>query len=76
MLAVAVERGRIARELHDVIADGVSVIVVQAQAGPHLIGDPPANDRRLPRDRVERARRARRAPPLLGILRSGDSHAG
>src|SRR5213080_4105191 len=39
-LAVAEERGRIARELHDVIAHGVSVIVVQAQAGPHLVAEP------------------------------------
>ena len=38
-LAVAEERGRIARELHDVIAHAVTVIVVQAQAGPHLLAD-------------------------------------
>ena len=71
-LAVAEERGRIARELHDVIAHGVSVIVVQAQAGPHLIGDP---QRAIGvfraiessgRDALVELRR------LLGILRSGD----
>ena len=71
-LAVAEERGRIARELHDVIAHGVSVIVVQAQAGPHLMNDP----QRLRgvfhaiessgRDALVELRR------LLGILRSGD----
>src|SRR2546421_4376323 len=71
-LAVAEERGRIARELHDVIAHAVSVIVVQAQAGPHLVDDPP----RLlgvfhaiessGRDALVELRR------LLGILRSDD----
>jgi signal transduction histidine kinase len=71
-LAVAEERGRIARELHDVIAHAVSVIVVQAQAGPHLI-----NDRQRAtgafhaieasgRDALVELRR------LLGILRSED----
>jgi signal transduction histidine kinase len=71
-LAVAEERGRIARELHDVIAHGVSVIVVQAQAGPHLVGD---QERVLDvfraiesngRDALVELRR------LLGILRSED----
>ena len=71
-LAVAEERSRIARELHDMIAHAVSVIVVQAQAGPHLMDDPP----RLlgvfhaiessGRDALVELRR------LLGILRSED----
>ena len=70
--AVAEERGRIARELHDVVAHSVSVMVVQAQAGPRLLGD------------VEQARGVFRAIEasgrealvelrrLLGILRTGD----
>jgi len=70
--AVAEERGRIARELHDVIAHNVSVIVVQAQAGPHLLDDS---------DRVRNVFRAIEASGrdalaelrrLLGILRSED----
>jgi signal transduction histidine kinase len=71
-LAVAEERGRIARELHDVIAHSVSVIVVQAQAGPHLVSD----TKRVVgvfqaiessgRDALAELRR------LLGILRSED----
>jgi signal transduction histidine kinase len=71
-LAVAEERTRIARELHDVIAHGVSVIVIQAQAGPHLLGDPERvrgvfrSIESSGRDALVELRR------LLGILRSGD----
>jgi signal transduction histidine kinase len=71
-VAVAEERARIARELHDVIAHGVSVIVVQAQAGPHLLGDPErvrtvfGSIEASGRDALVELRR------LLGILRSED----
>ena len=71
-LAVAEERARIARELHDVIAHGVSVIVVQAQAGPHLLNDPERirsafhSIESSGRDALSELRR------LLGILRTGD----
>lgn len=71
-LAVTEERGRIARELHDVIAHGVSVIVAQARAGPHLVDEPERVTsvfraiESSGRDALAELRR------LLGILRSED----
>ncbi|MFD8482625.1 sensor histidine kinase [Kitasatospora sp. NPDC059673] len=35
--AVAEERGRIAREMHDILAHAVSLMVVQAEAGPLVV---------------------------------------
>jgi signal transduction histidine kinase len=70
--AVAEERGRIARELHDVVAHSVSVMVVQAQAGPRLL-DEPQRARGAFRSIEASGREAlvelRR---LLGILRTAD----
>jgi signal transduction histidine kinase len=40
--AVVAERNRIAREMHDVVAHHVSLMVVQAEAGPVVIGRHPA----------------------------------
>jgi len=43
--AVAEERARIARELHDVVAHGVSVIVLQARGGRRVLDEDPAEAR-------------------------------
>ena len=71
--AVAEERGRIARELHDVIAHSMSVIVVQAGAAEQILEHDPARAREALRsirragtDALEEMRR------LLGILRHED----
>ncbi|OKI24201.1 hypothetical protein A6A07_04695 [Streptomyces sp. CB03911] len=39
--AVAEERGRIAREMHDILAHAVSLMVVQAEAGPVVVRSDP-----------------------------------
>lgn len=45
--ATAAERAAIARELHDIVAHAVSVIVVQAQAGSRSLPDDPTTTARL-----------------------------
>jgi len=55
-LAVAEERARIARELHDVVAHAVSVMVLQVGAVRHKLPDSVADDRDALRG-VERAGR-------------------
>ena len=68
--AVAEERGRIARELHDVVAHGVSVIAIQADAAeaaldrdPELARTPLRTIRASAKEAMEEMRR------LLDVLR-------
>jgi signal transduction histidine kinase len=72
-LAVAEERVRIARELHDVVAHAVSVIVVQAQAGQRVLEGEQTSAREALGSIESTGRQAlvemRR---LLGILRKED----
>jgi signal transduction histidine kinase len=70
--AVLDERTRIARELHDVIAHSVTVMVVQAQAGPRLLGD--ATQARGAFESIESTGREALAElrRLLGVLRTAD----
>jgi signal transduction histidine kinase len=55
--AIAAERVRIARELHDLIAHNVSVVVVQSVAAKGVLEDQPARARE-PLAHIERGRQA------------------
>ncbi|MFI7393214.1 sensor histidine kinase [Streptomyces tendae] len=65
------ERGRIARELHDVVAHHMSVISIQAQVAPLLVKDPPDELREnlagIRQNALEALTELRR---VLGVLRS------
>ena len=72
--AVAEERLRIARELHDVVAHSMSVIAVQAGFGEYVIDDQPAKAREAlgaiqatSRDALDEMRR------MLSVLRQADT---
>ncbi len=72
-VAVAEERGRIARELHDVVAHAVSVMVLQVGAVRHRMPDSDAEDRAALTN-VEQAGRTALAEMrrLLGAMRRDD----
>jgi len=74
--AVTVERGRIARELHDVVAHNVSMMVVQAGAARRVLdGDQPHVSAAL--DAIARTGRQTvdEMRTLLGVLRDHDDPA-
>jgi signal transduction histidine kinase len=71
--AAAEERARIARELHDVIAHNLSVVVIQAGAAQRVLDEQPDEAREALRQvevtgRVAMTEMRR----LLGVLRKGD----
>ena len=76
-IAAAAERARIARELHDVIAHNVSVMVVQADGASYALRSEPARTAQALTAISQTGRQAlAEMRRLLGILRSGDEQAG
>jgi signal transduction histidine kinase len=75
-VAVAEERGRIARELHDVVAHAVSVIVLQVGAVRHRLPEDAATEREALRN-VEEAGRTALAEMrrLLAAMRDDEDAA-
>jgi signal transduction histidine kinase len=75
-LAVAEERARIARELHDIVAHAISVIVVQARAGRRTLPGE-AGPTRESLDTIEETGRQALGEMrrLVGILRTEDEEA-
>jgi signal transduction histidine kinase len=75
--AVAEERARIARELHDLVAHNVSVMVVQAGAERHALPDGQESTREALTSIEQAGRQAlAEARRLLGMLRRNGEHEG
>ena len=73
--AVIEERTRIARELHDVIAHNVSVMVVQASAGEDVFDTDPARARESLSAVASTGRAAlTELRRLLGVIRAEEDH--
>ncbi|MBO8202633.1 sensor histidine kinase [Streptomyces smyrnaeus] len=73
-VAVAAERARIARELHDVVAHNVSVMVVQADGAAYVLDSSPEQTRMALETISGTGRQAlAEMRRLLGVLRSGDA---
>jgi signal transduction histidine kinase len=73
ILAAAAERARIARELHDVVAHNVSVMVVQADGAAYALDSDPARTRAALAAISATGRQAlTEMRVLLGVLRRGD----
>lgn len=75
-MAVAAERARIARELHDVVAHNVSVMVVQADGAAYVLDSAPEQTRSALHTISGTGRQAlTEMRRLLGVLRGEDGTA-
>ena len=74
VIAVAAERARIAREMHDVVAHSLSIVVAQADGGRYIAAqDPEAAGRVLETISTTGRGALRDMRRILGVLRDGDS---
>ncbi len=72
-LAAAEERARIAREMHDVVAHGLTVMVLQADAASYVLEQRPADARRAIEQIAATGRESMaQMRSLLGLLRHDD----